>query len=117
MVWYPTGDDVAGAEVAVYPQYFPPMTRGPDLTAVPFTSVYRTDTEWVAEMANRTVHAAMHIGWVPDASGTGYHGQMAVLVKPNGLFGRLYMAAILPFRYTLVYPALLRSIGRGWVSG
>ncbi|UGT61934.1 DUF2867 domain-containing protein [Nocardia asteroides] len=91
--------------------------RGPDLTAVPFTSVYLTDTEWVAEMANRTVHAAMHIGWVPDASGTGYHGQMAVLVKPNGLFGRLYMAAILPFRYTLVYPALLRSIERGWLSG
>ncbi len=90
-------------------------TRGPDPTTVPFTSVYETDTEWVAETANRTVHAAMHIGWVPDDSGIGYHGQMAVLVKPDGLFGRVYMTMIVPFRYLLVYPALLRSIGRGWV--
>ena len=28
----------------------------------------------------------MHIGWVPDGAG-GYRGQMAVLVKPNGLLG------------------------------
>lgn len=39
---------------------------------------------------------------------------MAVLVKPNGLFGTLYMAAIKPFRYIGVYPALMRSIGREW---
>ena len=39
---------------------------------------------------------------------------MAVLVKPNGRFGRAYMAAIRPFRYALVYPLLLRAIGRGW---
>ena len=47
-------------------------------------------------------------------SGSGYHGQMAVLVKPNGRFGRAYMAAIRPFRHALVYPLLLRAIGRGW---
>ncbi|WP_405181572.1 DUF2867 domain-containing protein [Nocardia sp. NBC_01377] len=80
-----------------------------------FTSVYETDTEWVAETANKTVHAAMHIGWVPDDSGPGYHGRMAVLVKPNGLFGRVYMTMIVPFRYILVYPALLRLIARSWV--
>ena len=39
---------------------------------------------------------------------------MAVLVKPNGLFGRAYMAAITPFRYVLVYPEMLRAIGRRW---
>ena len=39
---------------------------------------------------------------------------MAVLVKPNGRLGRAYMAAIKPFRYALVYPLLLRSIGRDW---
>lgn len=87
--------------------------RGPDLGAVPFTSVYQTHDEWAAEMANRTVHGVMHIGWVPDGAG-GYHGRMAVLVKPNGLFGALYMAAIKPFRYLGVYPALLRGIGREW---
>ncbi|PHQ50509.1 hypothetical protein BLA24_16915 [Streptomyces cinnamoneus] len=90
--------------------------RGPDTASTPFTSVYQTHDEWVAEMGNRTVHALMHIGWVPDGAG-GYRGQMAVLVKPNGLLGVAYMAAIKPFRYLLVYPALLRTIGREWQAG
>ena len=64
---------------------------GPTSARFPFTSVYQTHDEWAAEMANRTVHAVMHIGWVPDGAG-GYRGQMAVLVKPNGLFGAVYMA-------------------------
>ncbi|MEU9166175.1 DUF2867 domain-containing protein [Streptomyces sp. NPDC048424] len=87
--------------------------RGPDLASAPFTSVYQTHDEWVAEMANRTVHGVMHISWVPDGTG-GHRGQMAVLVKPNGRFGALYMAGIKPFRYLGVYPALLRGIGREW---
>jgi Protein of unknown function (DUF2867) len=98
--------------------------RGPDLRAVPgrpdaggppvFRSVYQTHDEWVAEISNATVHGLMHIGWVPDESGDGYHAQMAVLVKPNGWVGKAYMAAILPFRRALVYPMLLRTIGRQW---
>jgi hypothetical protein len=87
--------------------------RGPDLRVVPFTAIYQTRDEWAAELANRTVHTVMHLGWVPDGAG-GYRGQMAVLVKPNGVPGALYMAAIKPFRYLGVYPALLRQIGRGW---
>ncbi|WP_415952234.1 DUF2867 domain-containing protein [Streptomyces sp. KLOTTS4A1] len=87
--------------------------RGPDLGSSPFTSLYQRHDEWAAEMGNRTVHAVMHIGWVPDGSG-GHRGQMAVLVRPNGLFGALYMATIKPFRYLGVYPALMRSIGREW---
>ena len=53
----------------------------------------------------------MHIGWVPDGTG-GYRGQMAVLVKPNGLLGNAYMAAIRPFRHLIVYPPMLRQIER-----
>ncbi|WP_405789480.1 DUF2867 domain-containing protein [Streptomyces sp. NBC_00029] len=87
--------------------------RGPDLRSAPFTSVYQTHDEWVAETANRTMHGALHIGWVPDGNG-GYHGQMTVLVKPNGRLGAFYMLGIKPFRYLGVYPALLRSIGREW---
>ncbi|MFE3442825.1 DUF2867 domain-containing protein [Nocardia sp. NPDC059180] len=90
--------------------------RGPEFDSVPFQPVFLTDDEWVAEMANRTVHALMHIGWVADGSG-GYRGQMAVMVKPNGVFGRAYMAAILPFRYLLVYPPLMRMFERGWQRG
>jgi hypothetical protein len=87
--------------------------RGPDPAGVPMTSLYLTHDEWAAEMANRTVHSVMHIGWVPDGMG-GYRGRMAVLVKPNGRFGAAYMAAIKPFRYLIVYPALMHSIERYW---
>lgn len=81
-----------------------------------FTPLYLLENEWAAELANRTVHAVLHLGWVPDESGA-YHGQLAVLVKPNGLFGKAYMAAIKPFRHLFVYPALLRGIERSWHSG
>ncbi|MFX0577413.1 DUF2867 domain-containing protein [Nocardia nepalensis] len=86
---------------------------GPVSAGGPFRSVYCTDSEFAAEIANRTMHGVMHVGWVRDETG-GYHGQMAVLVKPDGPLGKLYMAAILPFRYLLVYPALMRGIGRRW---
>jgi hypothetical protein len=86
---------------------------GPEFDALPFTSLYLLDDEWAAEIANRTVHGVMHIGWVPDQTG-GYHGQMAVLVKPNGLLGAGYMAVIAPFRHLIVYPPMLRAIGRAW---
>ncbi len=86
---------------------------GPDFTALPFTSLYLLDDEWAAEIANRTMHGVMHIGWVPDAQ-DGYRGQMAVYAKPNGRFGTAYMAAIRPFRHLIVYPQMLRQIGRNW---
>ncbi len=86
---------------------------GPDFAALPFTSLYLTDDEWAAEIANRTVHGVMHVGWVPDQAG-GFRGQMAVLVKPNGLLGTAYMAAIGPFRHLIVYPPIMRQIGREW---
>ena len=86
---------------------------GPAFGALPFTSLYLLDDEWAAEVANRTMHGVMHMGWVPDGTG-GYRGQMAVLVKPNGLFGNGYMAAIRPFRHLIVYPALMREIDGEW---
>jgi hypothetical protein len=86
---------------------------GPDFDTLPFTSLYLLDDEWAAELVNRTVHAVMHIGWVSDGSG-GYRGQMAVLVKPKGLLGTVYMAAIMPFRHLIVYPPLMREIEQDW---
>jgi hypothetical protein len=85
----------------------------PAFDALPFTSLYLLDDELAAETANQTMHGVMHLGWVPDEAG-GYRGQMAVLVKPNGLLGTSYMAAIKPFRHVLVYPPALREIGRAW---
>jgi hypothetical protein len=102
------------------------LEGGPEFRALPFSSLYLTDDEWAGEIANRTMHGVMHLGWVPDPSlGTkvpglapsgagGYRGQMAVLVKPNGRLGEAYMAAIRPFRHQLVYPPMLRELGRRW---
>jgi hypothetical protein len=84
---------------------------GPESDALPYTPLYMLDDEWAAEVANRTVHGVMHIGWVPDGNGA-FHAQMAVLVKPNGLLGNAYMAAIRPFRHAIVYPPLMREVGR-----
>jgi hypothetical protein len=78
-----------------------------------FHPVYLTENEMAFEIANETMHGVLHLGWVPDGNG-GYRGQMAILVKPNGWFGRAYMAAIAPFRYALVYPMMLRTIGHLW---
>jgi hypothetical protein len=86
---------------------------GPDFGTLPFTPLYLLDDEFAAEIANRTMHGVMHLGWVPDGSG-GYRAQMAVYVKPNGLLGVAYMAAIRPFRHLIVYPPMLREIGRRW---
>jgi len=110
-------DSAVGSRVPSLRDRLPADLRGapagPRFTTLPFDSVYLTDDEWAAEMANRTVQTVMHMAWVPDDAG-GYHGQMAVLVKPNGRFGKAYMAAIAPLRYLLVYPPLMRGIGRKW---
>jgi hypothetical protein len=78
-----------------------------------FVPLYETDREWAAEVSNRTVRGILHLGWVPDGSG-GWRGQLAVYVKRNGLLGTVYMAAITPFRYLVVYPQLLAELGRRW---
>ena len=88
-------------------------TPGSDSHALPFTRLYFLADEWAAELANRTVHGVIHLGWVPDGTGA-YRGQMAILVKPHGRRGTAYMAAIAPFRHLIVYPAIIRQIERGW---
>jgi hypothetical protein len=88
-------------------------TPRPEFDALPFASLYLLEREFAAEVANQTMHGVLHLGWVSDGNG-GHRGQMAVLVKPNGLFGRAYMAAIAPFRHLLVYPPAMREFGRRW---
>jgi Protein of unknown function (DUF2867) len=106
-----------GSRVPMLRDNLPPDLRaaptGPDFDSLPFLSLYQLENEFAAEIANRTVHGVLHLGWVPDGSGA-YRGQMAVLVKRNGIFGDAYMAAIAPFRHRLVYPTMLREFGRAW---
>jgi Protein of unknown function (DUF2867) len=110
------GQDVGlGSRVATLRDRLPADLRdgpyGPNFDALPFKPLYQIDDEFAAEIANRTMHGVMHLGWVSDGTG-GYRGQMAVLVKPNGRLGDAYMAAIRPFRHLIVYPAMMRQIER-----
>jgi hypothetical protein len=81
--------------------------------ALPFVPLYRTNDEFAAEVSNSTMHGVMHLAWVDQTEGR-YQAQMAVYVKPHGLFGKGYMALIKPFRYWIVYPALTREIEQAW---
>lgn len=78
------------------------------------TPLYRTDDEWAIEISNATVHGVLHLGWVDQGDGR-YRGQLAVYVKPRGPLGEAYLLAIEPFRRFVVYPALMREIGRAWL--
>jgi hypothetical protein len=80
---------------------------------VHFAPLYRTDVESAAEVSNQTVHGVLHLAWVDQGEGR-YQGQMAVYVKPRGPLGMGYMALIRPFRYCIVYPALMRQIEQAW---
>jgi hypothetical protein len=81
--------------------------------SLPFVPLYCTSDEFAAELSNQTVHGVMHLAWVEQGDGR-YQGQMAVYVKPRGLLGEGYMALIKPFRYWIVYPALMRQFERMW---
>ncbi len=81
-------------------------------TAV-FAPVYATANERFYETANATVHAGLHLGWLPETEGR-FVVQMAVYAKPRGTMGRAYMALIAPFRHWIVYPAMMRWVERSW---
>jgi hypothetical protein len=91
----------------------PPELRGTasnvDFGSLPFVPVYRLDREAAAEISNKTVHGVAHLAWVERDDGR-YEGRMAVYVKPRCLFGKAYMALIKPFRYWIVYPALMKEM-------
>src|SRR5207249_1472519 len=95
-------DSGVGARVPTLRSRLPADLRaassGPAFDALPFSSLYLLENEFAAEIANRTMHGVMHIGRVPEEGGSS-RIQMAVLVKPNGLLGNAYMAAIRPFRH------------------
>jgi hypothetical protein len=78
-----------------------------------FVPIYRTDDEWAAEISNSTVHGVLHLAWVDQGGGV-YRGQLGIYVKPRGRLGATYLALIGPFRHLVVYPALMRQVGRAW---
>ena len=81
-----------------------------------FRPLYEHDDEVAFQTSNKTVDGILHLGWVQEETG-GYRGELAIYVKRNGLLGTVYMAGIRPFRYVIVYPALMREIERMWADG
>lgn len=93
--------------------------RGRDLGTFPamvggaFEPVYAFADEALLEIANRTIHALLHLSWVETAAGR--RGVvLAVYVKSRGWQSRAYMALIRPFRHAIVYPAWLAHLTRTW---
>jgi hypothetical protein len=74
--------------------------------------VYLFDDEALYEVSNDTVHGLLHLGCAADAS-----PELAIYIKSRGLFTRLYMAAITPARYLVIYPALMKEVERRWRTG
>jgi hypothetical protein len=111
------GQPIPGTREASLAERLPEDLRGTaagiDFGSLPFEPLYRTDDEFAAELSNQTVHGVIHLAWVDQGDGR-YQGQMAVYVKPRGRFGHAYMALIKPFRYLIVYPALMRQTERTW---
>ncbi len=113
----PDGLPIPGTRETSLSERLPPDLRGTasamDFGSLPFSPLYRTDLEAAAEVSNQTVHGIAHLAWADQGDGR-YQGQMAVYVKPRGRFGQAYMAAIKPFRYLIVYPALMRQFEQAW---
>ena len=108
---------VPGCTETTLSQRLPVSLRGSaaglGLGPASFTPLYRTPDEWAGELSNGTVHAVLHLAWVEQGKDR-HRGQMGVYVKPRGRLGATYMALIRPFRHLIVYPALMRQIGRAW---
>ncbi|EID56386.1 DUF2867 domain-containing protein [Saccharomonospora xinjiangensis] len=81
----------------------------------PFRPLYLTDTEFADEISNRTMYGVKHLAWAHQGGGR-YRAYMTVYVKPRGAAGKAYMAFIKPFRYAIIYPALLRHLDRFWTE-
>jgi len=113
-----TARSIPGCTETTLESRLPAHLKGSAATPKPvdghgFVPLYRTDDEWAGEVANATVHGVLQLCWVAQPGGR-HRGRLGVYVKPRGLLGRAYLAAIAPFRHLVVYPALLRQFGRAW---
>ena len=79
--------------------------------SVPFTPLYRTDDEFAAEVSNQTVHGVLHLAWVDQGDGR-YRARWASTSSRAAGSATRTCAAIKPFRYWIVYPALMRQFER-----
>ena len=74
--------------------------------------IYRYKNESLMEIANKTIHALIHLGAVEEEDGKAI--QVAIYIKSRGTASRFYMGLIKPFRYAFVYPGLFSYLTREW---
>ncbi len=79
-----------------------------------FRLLYQFEDEQLNELRNSTVHAFLSLS-IRRTPG-GYLAYLGVFVKPVHRLTRLYMAAIRPFRWLIVYPALVRTMQKAWAE-
>ena len=115
--WDGSARPIPGCEESTLRARLPDELRLPEeaVQADPmgFVPVYVQPDEQLVELGNQTVHAALHVSAVRREDGSQVPA-LAVYWKARGLFGRLYMAAITPFRIWAVYPALMRMVAAKW---
>lgn len=85
----------------------------PPCWAGAFEAVYGFADEALLEIANRTIHALLHLSWVETTDGR-RRAVIGVYVKSRGAGSRFYLALIRPFRHGVVYPAWIGHVLRTW---
>ena len=78
-----------------------------------FVPVYQLQNEFLSEIENKTVHAALHFSRVAREDGT-WEIYLAIYAKPKGIVGRLYLAIVRPFRHWIVYPSMMSAVKKDW---
>ncbi|MBI3585552.1 MAG: DUF2867 domain-containing protein [Ignavibacteriales bacterium] len=82
-------------------------------TDLEFRPVYLFQDESLHEISNDTVHGLIHIGWIKKNDNY-YTASLAIYVIPRGMYGKVYLKLIEPFRRHIVYPAMMRSMKALW---
>ena len=82
-------------------------------TDLEFCPVYLFEDESLHELSNDTVHGLIHIGWIKKNDNY-YTATLAIYVIPRGIYGKVYLKLIEPFRRYIVYPGMMNAIKEQW---
>ncbi|HEY9207287.1 MAG TPA: DUF2867 domain-containing protein [Candidatus Methanoperedens sp.] len=82
-------------------------------TDLEFRPVYLFEDESLHELSNDTVHGLIHIGWIKKNDNY-YKATLAIYVIPRGIYGKVYLKLIEPFRRYIVYPGMMKAIKEQW---
>ncbi len=78
-----------------------------------FRPVYLFEDESMHELSNDTVHGLIHVGWIKKNDNY-YTATLAIYVIPRGIYGKIYLKLIEPFRRHIVYPVIMKAIKEQW---